>query len=314
MTWQPGLLPDQPDRTYVITGGNAGLGYFTAEQLASTGAHVVLAARDSQRADAAARSLRAFVPGASVDTIPLDLSSLASVREAGARLGDYDRIDGLVLNAGITSGSHRRQLTDDGFETTFQVNYLGHFALTALAWPALARTAGAHAAGSRVIGLGSIATTLVRLAPDDLQTAGRYDFFRAYALSKHAVHGFILELDRRARLAGVPVAAVLAHPGFSLDGLSTFRPGVMEPTPLEKVRDRALFAGAQGKNRGAAPIVRALLDPEVVGGEYVGPEFVVKGRPVLQQPVASSAAPEFGGLLWAMSEDWAGVEFNPHAG
>jgi len=151
----------------------------------------------------------------------------------------------------------------------------------------------------------------VRLAPDDLQTAGRYDFFRAYGLSKHAIHGFILELDRRARLAGAPVSAVLAHPGFALDGLSTFRPGVMEPTVVEKLRDRALFAGAQGKNRGAAPIVRALLDPEVVGGEFVGPEFLVKGRPVLQQPVASSASPEFGGLLWAMSEDWSGVEFRP---
>jgi NAD(P)-dependent dehydrogenase (short-subunit alcohol dehydrogenase family) len=309
VTYSPGALPDQTSRTFVITGGNAGLGYFTAEQLASTGAHVVLAARNSERADAAVRSLRALVPGASVDTIPLDLTSLASVRAAGARLADYGRIDGLVLNAGITSGSRRRELTGDGFETTFQSNYLGHFALTALAWPALARTAG-----SRVVGLGSIATSLVRLAPDDLQTAGRYDFFRAYGLSKHAIHGFILELDRRARLAGAPVSAVLAHPGFALDGLSTFRPGVMEPTVVEKLRDRALFAGAQGKNRGAAPIVRALLDPEVVGGEFVGPEFLVKGRPVLQQPVASSASPEFGGLLWAMSEDWSGVEFNPLAG
>jgi NAD(P)-dependent dehydrogenase (short-subunit alcohol dehydrogenase family) len=304
VTYSPGALPDQTSRTFVITGGNAGLGYFTAEQLASTGAHVVLAARNSERADAAVRSLRALVPGASVDTIPLDLTSLASVRAAGARLADYGRIDGLVLNAGITSGSRRRELTGDGFETTFQSNYLGHFALTALAWPALARTAG-----SRVVGLGSIATSLVRLAPDDLQTAGRYDFFRAYGLSKHAIHGFILELDRRARLAGAPVSAVLAHPGFALDGLSTFRPGVMEPTVVEKLRDRALFAGAQGKNRGAAPIVRALLDPEVVGGEFVGPEFLVKGRPVLQQPVASSVSPEFGGLLWAMSEDWSGVEF-----
>ena len=309
MTYSPGALPEQTSRTFVITGGNAGLGYFTAEQLASTGAHVVLAARNSERADAAVRSLRALVPGASVDTVPLDLTSLASVRAAGARLADYGRIDGLVLNAGITSGSRRRELTGDGFETTFQSNYLGHFALTALAWPALARTAG-----SRVVGLGSLSTSLVRLAPDDLQTAGRYDFFRAYGLSKHAIHGFILELDRRARLAGTPVSAVLAHPGFALDGLSTFRPGVMEPTVVEKLRDRALFAGAQGKNRGAAPIVRALLDPEVVGGEFVGPEFLVKGRPVLQQPVASSASPEFGGLLWAMSEDWSGVEFNPLAG
>jgi len=306
VSWSPGSLPDQAGRTFVVTGGNSGLGYFAAEQLASAGAHVVLAARSAERADAAIRSIRGVVPGASVDTIPLDLSSLDSVRAAGAALAQYPRLDGLVLNAGITSGPSRRELSGDGHELTFQTNYLGHFALTALAWPALARTAG-----SRVVALGSISTTLVRLAPDDLQTAGRHTFFRAYGLSKHAAAGFVLELDRRARLAGADVSAVLAHPGFAIDGLTKFRPGIMEPTAGEKLRDLALAVapGAQGKNRGAASIVRALLDPEVVGGEYVGPEFWTRGRPRLQQPTVSSAAPEFGGKLWAMSENWSGVQF-----
>ena len=305
MTYSPGALPDQTSRTFVITGGNAGLGYFTAEQLASTGAHVVLAARNSERADAAVRSLRALVPGASVDTIPLDLTSLASVRAAGARLADYGRIDGLVLNAGITSGSRRRELTGDGFETTFQSNYLGHFALTALAWPALARTAG-----SRVVGLGSIATSLVRLAPDDLQTAGRYDFFRAYGLSKHAIHGFILELDRRARLAGTPVSAVLAHPGFALDGNSAPRPGINDrASAAQRFAERLLRPVAHGKDRGAWPVVRAAVDPDARGGDFYGPARSVTGPPVLTSPVPQSADPAFGSAFWDLAERATGVKF-----
>jgi hypothetical protein len=56
--------------------------------------------------------------------------------------------------------------------------------------------------------------------------------------------------------------------------------------------------------------VRALLDPTVVGGEYVGPAFLTRGRPVLQRPIASSASPEFGAYLWAQSELWTGTRFD----
>ena len=53
-----------------------------------------------------------------------------------------------------------------------------------------------------------------------------------------------------------------------------------------------------------------MLDPVVVGGEFVGPEFLTRGRPVLQVPVASSASPEFGDYLWQQSELWAGARFD----
>lgn len=304
MTWSAGRLPAQHGKIYVVTGGNAGLGYFTAEQLASTGAHVVLASRSIERADAALRSIRATVPGASVSRITVDLSSLESARASGSAIADFDRLDGLILNAGMTTGSRTRLETPDGFEQTLATNYIGHFALTAAAWPILARTPG-----SRVVGLGSLSTDLVRLDAAGLQSESRYGFFRAYAFSKHAIHGFMLELDRRSRLAGAGVSAVLAHPGYAIDGLSPFRPTISEPTPLDRAYGASVALAAQGKNRGAAATVRAVLDPEVVGGEFVGPEFLTRGRPVLQRPVASSASPEFGGYLWAQSELWTGARF-----
>jgi NAD(P)-dependent dehydrogenase (short-subunit alcohol dehydrogenase family) len=304
VSWAPSRLPDQRGRVFVVTGGNSGLGYFTAEQLATAGAHVVLASRDLQKADAAIRSIRALVPRASLDRLRVDTSSIESAAAAGSAIADFDRLDGLILNAGTTSGSRERRVTDDGHELTFATNYLGHFALTARAWPILTRTPD-----SRVIGLGSLSTLLVGLDAADLQTERRHDFFRAYAMSKHAVHGFTLELDRRSRRASAGVSAVLAHPGYAIEGLSRFRPGVVEPTPLERAAAAAIAFGAQGKNRGAAATVRAVLDPAVVGGEFVGPEYLTRGRPVLQRPVASSASPEFGAYLWQQSELWTGERF-----
>lgn len=304
MTWTPARLPDQSGRTFVVTGGNAGIGYFTAEQLASTGAHVVLTARNKAKGMIAADSIRGQLPGASVDVLPLDLSSMESVRTAGIALRAYDRIDGLVLNAGATTGGRRREESVDGNELTLATNFIGHFALTAAAWPALSRSTR-----GRVVGLGSLATLIVPFDVMDMQTRTRHNFFRAYAQSKHAIHAFVLELDRRARAARSSTSAVLAHPGYAVDALSPFRPGISEPSTLVRVASSPFGAGAQGKNRGAANSVRALLDPEVVGGEFVGPAQLTRGRPVLQLPVSSSAAPDAGSAVWALAERWSGVRF-----
>ncbi len=99
-------------------------------------------------------------------------------------------IGGLINNAGLVSPPARRATTEDGHELIVGTNFFGHFALTAQLWPAMTATA-------RVVGLGSMATRMVRLDPSDLLSDRRYRPFRAYGLSKHAVHGFAFELDRR---------------------------------------------------------------------------------------------------------------------
>ncbi len=301
MSWYPSRPPRQRGRVFVITGGNTGLGYFAAEQIARAGGHVILASRTPAKAEAAAASIRGHVPGARVDVRLVDLASLESARRLGDALAALPRLDGIVLNAGITAGGRERRTTEDGLELTVGTNFVGHFALLAHAWPAVVRTPGA-----RVVGLGSLSTLLVRLDPDDLMSERRYSFSRAYGLSKHAVHGFVFELDRRMRAVGIDAAALLAHPGLALDGLSARRPGVVRPgSPAELL----LAAVAQGKNRGAAPVVRALLDPRAHGGEFYGPAGGLTGRPVLVRPVASSASPAFGRDLWARAEAWAGESF-----
>ncbi|MDQ4138447.1 MAG: SDR family NAD(P)-dependent oxidoreductase [Actinomycetota bacterium] len=304
MGWIPSTPPRQDGRVFVVTGGNAGLGYFAGEQLAGTGARVILASRSRERSKQAMRAIRSVHPQADVGFTELDLSSLESVRDAAEELRGESRLDGLVLNAGMVSGAARRQTTPDANELVFGTNYLGHFALTALLWPSLVASPG-----SRVVGLGSFVTHMVGLVPDDLQSERRYWFFRAYGFSKHAMQAFSLELARRIEATGRDVASLIAQPGFAVDGLSPARPGVLNPR--EYPFQRLLAPIAQGKNRGAAPIVRALLDPGARNGELFAPRdpLTLTGWPVRRIPAPSSAAPAFGELLWRRSEEWTGTPF-----
>jgi NAD(P)-dependent dehydrogenase (short-subunit alcohol dehydrogenase family) len=286
----------------VVTGGNAGIGYFTSEQLASAGARVILASRSPQKAERAIASIRRHVPGAELDFVQLDLSSLASIADAAAALRAFGPLDVLVENAGLTTPSARRQTTEDGIELVVGSNAFGHFALTAQLWPTLSPTA-------RVVGLGSMSTRMTKLDPSDLLSERRYSAFRAYAFSKHAVHGFIFELDRRIRAAGEKREALLAHPGFSTDGLAERRPGINDVSPLVRVRDAVLSIVGQGKHQGAWPTVRAALDPDAESGQFYGPSRTLTGPPIVMAPVVSSATPEFGAHLWALAEEQTGVTF-----
>src|ERR1700744_1246793 len=114
--WDPTALPSQTGKTIVVTGGNAGIGYFVSEQLAGAGARIVLGSRSQTKAGVAAPSIRQRVPGAQVDFVQLDLSSLGSVREAAEAIRRFGPIDVLINNAGATSGSNKRVLTVDGLE------------------------------------------------------------------------------------------------------------------------------------------------------------------------------------------------------
>ena len=302
MSWDPRHLPSAAGRTFVVTGGNAGIGYFTAEQLASVGARVILASRSAEKAERAIASITSQVARASLEFVSLDLSSLSSVAAAAATLRGLGPIDGLINNAGLVSPPSRRATTADGHKIVVGSNFFGHFALTAQLWSVLSPTA-------RVVGLGSMATRLVRLDPSDLLSDRRYRPFRAYAFSKHAVHGFAFELDRRIRAAGEHRLSLLAHPGFAVDGLSERRPGINDISRGERLRDGILAMMAQGKHQGAWPTVRAALDPDAMSGQFYGPTRNTSGLPIVMAPVASSATPEFGAHLWALAEERTGVTF-----
>ena len=309
MNWDPRSLPSQAGRTIVVTGGSTGIGYWVAEQVARAGARVVIAARHAPKAAEAMAAIRSHVPGADVTHVPFDLTSITSVRQTAAAIGDLGGADVLVNNAGLVFSPPRRRTTQDGLELLVGGNFVGHFALTALVFPVLR---------DRVVGLGSYSTKMVRLDPDDLMSQRRYRPFRAYAFSKHAVHGFAFELDRRLRAAGDARKSLLAHPGYAVNELSEKRPGVViESSGWVRLGGYLSAPAGQGKDHGAWPVVRAAIDEDAESGEFYGPRdmFGLRGAPVVGPPAPSSASPEFGAHLWALAEKWAGIEFSlPSAG
>jgi NAD(P)-dependent dehydrogenase (short-subunit alcohol dehydrogenase family) len=283
VSWDPAALPDQSGRTVVVTGGNAGIGFQAVRQLAGAGARVVVAARSPSKAQDAMEAVRAETPGASLAFVRLDLASLDSVRAAAAEIRALGPIDVLVNNAGRTDTIPTREETEDGLELVVGTNAFGPFALTGLVLPALAPA-------GRVVGLGSFATRMVKLDTDDLQSERRYKGFRAYGLSKHAVHALAFELARRFEEAGRAQRSLVAHPGFSLDRGSF--PFVL-----------------QSKERGAWPVVRAALDPDAANGTFWGPRFGLTGPPRQAEPVAASAAVEAGAEVWRQAEAATGVTY-----
>ncbi|WP_308220556.1 SDR family NAD(P)-dependent oxidoreductase [Humibacter sp. RRB41] len=301
-------MTGQQGGTAVVTGANSGIGFFTAAALASAGAHVVLACRNAERADAAARAIhaRSAADGvaASTEVLLLDTSSRASVAAAASQLADRDRLDIVVANAGAVHPPRHREVTVDGDELVLGTNVLGHFALLAGIMPALRRTPGA-----RVVSLGSMATRLSTLLLDDLQLEHAYTPWRAYAQSKILLESFGFELDRRMRAAELATCSVVAHPGYSISGRTPRVPGVNEPTRGTVFVDSLQAPFTQSKQSGARPVIAAATRQDAVGGSYWGPRWRVKGEPARQDPSRASSDPGIARRVWEFAEAATGISF-----
>ncbi|MBZ4321044.1 SDR family NAD(P)-dependent oxidoreductase [Streptomyces huiliensis] len=301
--WSVRRPPRADGSVFLVTGGNAGIGYFTAEQLAATGATVVLGSRNPAKAADAAASIRAHVAGARVRAVRLDLADLSSLPAVAESLG-ADRLDAVVLNAGVALDDPPRRETRDGHELMFGTNHLGHFALTRWLMPLLSA-----APAARVVTVGSFAAKSERLDPDDLQSREDYRPKRAYGRSKLAQMYFGLAFDRRLRAAGSTVTSVVVHPGGALDSLTPSRPPVHVRTAGARLGAAPAALLVQGKDAGAWPAVRAVLDPAVRGGELWGPRvFGLRGEP-RREPLWDHLTDDaVAARVWDASRDLTGVE------
>jgi NAD(P)-dependent dehydrogenase (short-subunit alcohol dehydrogenase family) len=285
-----------------VTGANGGLGLETARELARKGAHVVMAARNQQKAQDALSDIRADVPDASLELVTLDLASQASVRAAAEQiLGAHDRVDLLVNNAGVMGIPERR--TVDGFEMQFGVDHLGHWALTALVLPALLSTPGA-----RVVTVTSTAHHIGRAVDRaNPHLEGRYRPWRAYGQAKLANFHFGLGLQCEFVRAGVSAGSLIAHPGLSNTDLQAV--SVRETGGGASQRFFHVLAVGTGMSpsQGALSQLRAATDPHAKGGEFYGPLFVNNGppvrKPILRRLGMSGAIAK----LWEVSARETGV-------
>ena len=290
MGWIPADIPDLTGRRAIVTGANAGLGLEVAHGLAAHGAEVVLACRNTAKAEVAAAAVRDRTPAAKVEVGPLDLADLDSVAAfAAAQSG---RLDLLINNAGLMAIDEAR--TRDGVEMQFGVNHLGHFALTARLLPLLLATPG-----SRVGSMSSMGHRAARwqAAP------ARYDRWHAYFHSKLANLLFTAELQRRLAAAAASTIAVAAHPGAANTDLGT------EGSGFSNRGLRLVPFIGQPAELGARPMLRALTDPTVRGGEYYGPRFLAFGAtPVRETPARAARDAAAARRLWDLSVELSGLE------
>jgi len=193
-------------KVVLVTGANTGIGKETAAAVAARGATTLLACRNVAKAHEAAADIQAMTGNEKVVVLHLDLKDLAVVERCASDVSErFGRVDVLVNNAGGWWSS--REVTAQGFEQTFAVNYLGHYALTRLLLESLR-----HAAPSRIVNATSLAHWFVRgINWDDLQSERQWRPPLAYAQSKLALILFTRELARRLDDSGIVVH--VGHPG-----------------------------------------------------------------------------------------------------
>ncbi|GAB3243414.1 SDR family NAD(P)-dependent oxidoreductase [Kineosporia babensis] len=247
---------DLTGQVAIVTGGYSGIGISTTQALAAAGATVVVPAR---RPDVAAQQLGGIK---GVEVAELDLADLGSVRAfTESFLTGRKSLDLLINNAAVMATPLTR--VGPGWEAQFATNHLGHFALTALLWPALVR-----AEGARVISLSSWGHKASDIRWDDLQFHNGYEKWQAYGQAKTANVLFARHLDKLGEPVGVRAFSVF--------------PGGIR-TPLQRhLPDREMVALGwideagndiypwKTPDQGAATTVWAATSPQLdgMGGVY----------------------------------------------
>src|SRR6202140_480841 len=300
-----------------VTGVSAGLGVETARSLAAHGAHVVGAARDLKKAEAATAQVRkdAEANGGTFELVALDLASLKSVRAcAEGLLKKGEPFDVVIANAGVMATPFTN--TVDHFEMQFGTNHLGHFVL-------VNRISKLLRPGGRLVNVASSGHRFSNVNLDDPNFERTpYDPFLAYGRSKTANILFAVAFDQRNRSRDIRAAAV--HPGVIQTELGRH----MDPAMLKAMMDQLeKQLAAEGKRpfpwktipQGAATSVWAAVaaPAKEIGGKYcenchvgqVVPDDVAIS-PTSEGVRAYALDPNAAEALWKKSEEMVGESFS----
>jgi retinol dehydrogenase 12 len=269
-------------RTFLVTGGNTGIGLATAQALVGRGGRVHIACRSREKGEAAAGAIKAATGSDQVAFLELDLADLGSVRAAARTfLARDEPLHALINNAGVAG---RRGLTSDGFELLFGVNHLGHFAFTTALLDCLTSSQ------ARIVNVASDAHFQATGVDFDRlhRPARTIAAIREYAVSKLCNVLFTQELARR--LAGTGVTAYVLHPGVVASDIWR-----RVPWPVRPLITRRMLTVEQG----AQTSLYCATEPELaqVSGRYY--ENCAEREP------NPAATPELGSRLWEQSEEWA---------
>lgn len=286
----------------LITGGNSGIGFATVTKLAQRGYHVILASRNQTTSAQAISRIQESQPDSSLEAIPLDLASFASVRQFAAIFQEKGYpLNILINNAGGSIQGKQASFSADGFELTLATNHLGHFLLTNLLIDNLVKSAP-----SRVITVSSqlhVPGYGMGPAPDfdwdNLDGSKYYNSQVFYKNSKLANIWFAYELQRR--LAGTGVVSLAVCPGFVPEAIGSRRANPLERFLYFQILNRMPFA--RTLDQASDSYVKVATEPQYAG---MGGKFIVDGKdtPSSEDSYDEAKARK----LWDLSWTWCGLD------
>ena len=282
------------DKIILVTGATSGIGEVTARELARQGAHVIILARNADKAGQTQRAIIAATGNERVDIVLADLSVLQQVRDVAAQIQDkYQRLDVLVNNAGLMFGA-KREVSADGNEMTLATNHLGPFLLTSLLFDLLQKSPAA-----RIVNVASMGYRFSRPTLDDIQSERSYNSVWEYGNTKLWNIMFTQELARRLRAHGITnVTTNTLHPGGVATGFGSQSGGI---GGVMMLLARPFLISPE---KGAETSIFLASDEKVgaISGGYYN-----KKKP---QPVKSSFNTAANNQrLWELSEQLTGTKF-----
>lgn len=301
--WTIKDIPPQHGKIALVTGANSGLGLEATRVLCEKGAHVIMAVRDTAKGDEAMHQVLRANPLARVTVMHLDLADFDSIHRFSEEFHQqFSQLHILILNAGVMAPKNR-ELTRQGFELQFGVNHLGHFLLTGLLLDLLVKTPDARIAVQSSMAHWSKMFGGAQIRFDNLNSENGYQRNYAYGQSKLANLLFAYELHRQLKARQLPVVVTAAHPGYTLTNLQRHY-GFF----ISRIVGGLLAMKVQ---QGVLPILRAATDPQLQGGEYIGPDQMggMRGYPVITQSSPTSYDTALARKLWEVSEELTGFSY-----
>lgn len=258
------------DKVCIVTGANAGIGRVTALEIAKMGAKLVIVCRSKERGEEALKDIRNKSNNENVELILADMASQKSIKNFAEQFKTkYDKLDVLVNNAGLIIG--KKELTEDGIESTFAINHMGYFITTHLLLDMLKESPA-----GRIVNVASEAHRMGNTSFDDINCEKAYNSMKVYGQSKFNNILFTYELAKRIK-EHKNLTVNCLHPGvigsnFGQTGAAWFRFGAKLLKPFFLTNEQ-----------GAETQIYLATSPEVEG---VSGKYFDKKKPVRSSKIS----------------------------
>ncbi|MFW9882710.1 MAG: SDR family oxidoreductase [Candidatus Thorarchaeota archaeon] len=267
------------DKIILITGSTDGIGYQAAIELAKSEYHIIVHGRNREKAEITTKKIEKLTNKNNLSIVYADLRSFVQIKEMVNDIYDhFDRLDVLINNAGVYKS--QRNVTQEGLEETFMINYIAPFFLTNLLIGLLKK-----GKSSRIVNVASQVHSN-HFNFEDLQFERGYTGTKAYARSKTALILFSYLLAEKLKSTGITV--------------NCLHPGVIET----KLLKAAMSFGGASLLKGAKTLIYAAITPEL---ENVSGKYFVNNRSALSKDITYDK--EIQKKLWKKTEELIGMEF-----